>query len=709
MKNREKTGNHFLLTQNHEVAQPTTAMNTSRQSKIAVVLFTLATLFWGALSISKATAQDQSASSSVAMSLRPSSIYEGESTVLSIRVTNIELDAEPKLDSLKPDFEIEALQPSSQTSVQSYYDGSNQRRIETKTMEYRFRLSPKKHGTFTIKSPSMESGGRPLSAESVVLTVNESSQTNLVLLETRVSPGTEVFPLVPFEVSTDVLIKEAPEKYKSVDQLSVIVNQIGPPRLVLPWLQSQSIVEKTIPDVPIEEWLERIQNDDGGFVINNFQHARDPFIMSFSFFDEKREALFLPKAERVERTTDNGTKVGYLRYSFKRTYRASSSGSLEFGKATLRGSFIDFSNPDEPKPQQIYLSNNSTIVSVKEIPEQDAPENYIGIYGSLEQKTELSSNEATVGDALSLTLSYIGYGVFDGAKAPDLKETFAKAGFKVYPATQRSLENGVAFDYKIRPTAQGNLEIPSVKISYFNVEQGKYVEERSEPIKVSVEESALPSSDETSPKSDASEFSQTEVSHSSDQEQKIIGIALKISSIIAAILTLGLAFSGARFLTRWNAERVVQGNRQIVRIARNLLERGLERLETSPLEGLQFVRIAFVQLIGKFFKQSPDALTDAEIVNFFESELNETIREGKRFRLNSGEELANREAMETLKRLRDFFQDVEKIRFGGNGFQDDRFATNVTELFERWVQFLLRQTKSLSTIVRLNDLKRSQL
>jgi hypothetical protein len=635
------------------------------------------------------------------MRLDPNEIYEGESTLLTVSVINMTLDEDPNVSALESDFAVVPLGPSTRTSIRSYFNGSQEQRVETLTTDYRYQLTPKKTGNVTIKAPGMLVDSAQVEAAPITLTVKESTQTDLVILEMSASP-TSVYPLVPFEVSIDVLVKEAPEKYQSRNLLDIIANNLGAPKLTIPWLQSRAIASNVIEEADLEEWLNEISNKNYGFALNNFQLSRDFFDFGFSMFDDRRQiAMFLPQAKSEERINNVGEKVKYQKYSFKRKMRGTKPIKLDFSPASLKGYFIDFTDISEPKQQSVFLSSQPVSVTVKAIPEEEAPDNYVGIYGNVKQNVEISSDDVAVGDAFTLTIAFQGYGSFEGAVAPDLIGIFPPEEFKLYKATERSLENGVAFDYIIRPIIQGNTVIPSIKTSFFNVELGKFVEEESQPINIAIRKSLLTKDDSVSnaPSRDSSIAPNSQTTSSIEKQKAKTNRFLVLTLIIVLfVFSIYFVFLISRKLLSIYNIRLEASNKRIREAAQSALNEGLEIIKDSPSEGIKFLRIAFIQLIGKRFTQTVEALTDAEIIAFFDKELNEKKQASRLFKLEKLDEDSQKEVINILQKLKIFFQKAEKIRFGGGAITDENFNFSVKNLFQDWIKLLSRHYKKLSNI-----------
>ncbi len=639
-------------------------------------LYTISVCVFLAFSSALASAAEPS-EPQLSLALDSEMIYEGESTVLIVSVINAQPDEDPNVSALEQDFTVESLGASTRSSINVSYENSRQNRVEIRAIDYRYRITPKKTGNLTVPCPQVKVDGSTLAANSLSLSVKEQTKTDVVLLESSITPEADVYPLVPFEVSIDVLIKEPKEKLSAADLLNFMSRETGAPQLTIPWLQSRAVAANTIADVETEQWLNSL-NSRFGFAINNYKTS--PFDdFGFSSFFERRSALFLPEPVAVERTDANGQKTRYAKYSFKRVMRAPNPTTLTLGPCSLKGVFIDASDIDNPKTVPVFLSTKTVTVNVKSIPEDQAPENYIGVYGKVTQKVSISSDDVAVGDGLTLTVAFQGYGSFENAQAPDLNKLFDK----------------------LRPTQSGAQEIPAIQTSYFNVEKGQFEQNESEPVELTVRESLLPNVDDDSNLAD-----QTDSNASADGESdrrandkltaqsalvKKIGLALGLLALVVLAV-----FSIRKFL-QFYAAQVALSNKRIVEAAQRRLDGALDKMKTSPSEGIQQLRLAFILLIRKRFRQSPEALTDAEVVEFFQNELSETGG-NRAFKLFKEDPQKYAENRDVLRRTLEFFQKAEEIRFGGASVVDVNFTNDVRELFDKWIHFLREQTKKLTSL-----------
>ncbi|MBR4832947.1 MAG: BatD family protein [Thermoguttaceae bacterium] len=626
--------------------------------------------------------KDAASQGRLRIAVAPEEIYLGESTTFLVRVDGFDDVAAPDISSLQQHFDLEPLGATRLSNSRTTYENGIRRQVDEKGVLFRYRLTPRKTGRLTFNAPEVtDDAGNVLTADPATLLVLPPTETNLVALETSVVAPERVFPLTPFEITVDVFVKELPNEYREDEPISLIVNNIGIPRLTVPWLDSQKIADATVAGVSLENWLEDMRADLG-FALNDFSLA-NAFDFGFSLFtDSRRLATFLPTPQKVERRDADGKTATYWKYSFKRRLRASSAGKLVFDAATLKGDFLTFDEEGNPCKLNVYLVSDSHEIDVAPIPEENAPADYVGVVGKIVPTAEISATTAAVGDALTLTVSLRGHGLFDAAQAPDLPsvKTLADA-FKIYSARERSLDDGIAFEYALRPLAAGRSTIPAISVSYFDVEKGDFATLATEPLEIDVRPSDASSIqddgvDQTSERQDSQYFN----------NGSFLGVPrsiLKLGAATFAVLAAAFAtFYGIVACVRFNARRVALGNRRIVESARQTLENGLRFVESDPTASVATARLAFLQLVARRLGRPVDSSTDAEALAFLDREF--------------GTPQAPDDA-QTLALLRSFFRYAERVRFAGSTKLGPAFAPETRKLFERWVEFLSARIRKLAT------------
>jgi hypothetical protein len=124
-------------------------------------------------------------------------------------------------------------------------------------------------------------------------------------------------------------------------------------------------------------------------------------------------------------------------------------------------------------------------ITARPMPELNKPKNYSHLVGSFDLLSSLGKTDLEVGDSTTLTLSISGTGnVKDAVLSPD----FPPDLFKVYPdqpesrqdVSRNSIIGNKTFKFALVPLQAGEIEIPTVSISYFDPEKEEYVEMKSE-------------------------------------------------------------------------------------------------------------------------------------------------------------------------------------------------------------------------------------
>ena len=141
-----------------------------------------------------------------------------------------------------------------------------------------------------------------------------------------------------------------------------------------------------------------------------------------------------------------------------------------------RSFFDDFF--DNYRTVKARITSDPVTVNVKDLP--SAPAAFMGGVGNFNIASELSSENVTTNDAVTLTLKISGNGNIRLIRTPELK---LPSDFEVYDpkATDnvKATNNGVSgtktIEYLFQPRFEGDYTIPSIKFAYFNPSTGTYV------------------------------------------------------------------------------------------------------------------------------------------------------------------------------------------------------------------------------------------
>ncbi|MBW6533594.1 MAG: BatD family protein [Mariniphaga sp.] len=123
------------------------------------------------------------------------------------------------------------------------------------------------------------------------------------------------------------------------------------------------------------------------------------------------------------------------------------------------------------------LTSSAVRVNVKDLPTQ--PANYYGGVGNFNVTSELSAEDVTTNDAVTLKLTIRGNGNLRLIRNPELQ---LPSDFEVYdPRSTENIQvtdNGVSgsktVEYLFQPRFEGNYTIPSIPFTFFNPATGSY-------------------------------------------------------------------------------------------------------------------------------------------------------------------------------------------------------------------------------------------
>ncbi len=141
-----------------------------------------------------------------------------------------------------------------------------------------------------------------------------------------------------------------------------------------------------------------------------------------------------------------------------------------------RSFFDDFF--DNYRTVKARITSDPVTVNVKDLP--SAPAAFMGGVGNFNITSDLSSENVTTNDAVTLTLKINGNGNIRLIRTPELK---LPSDFEVYDpkATDnvKAGNNGVSgtktIEYLFQPRFEGDYTIPAIKFAYFNPSTGTYV------------------------------------------------------------------------------------------------------------------------------------------------------------------------------------------------------------------------------------------
>ncbi len=188
-------------------------------------------------------------------------IYEGESVLYGVTLKNAEKPQKPELNGFD-DFLVAFLGSRSFAGGVSIQINNNVQRTEVikGSVQYVYRLTPKKTGNLTIPAPTAEVDGEKLSGKELSLVVTAPQDQDVVRMEITTEPSS-VYPLQPFTVILSISVKDLPEPYADENPVGV---QTNPPLLQIPWVEDEHLPEGLKPNVGWQRWLESLRSSAAG-------------------------------------------------------------------------------------------------------------------------------------------------------------------------------------------------------------------------------------------------------------------------------------------------------------------------------------------------------------------------------------------------------------------------------------------------------------
>ena len=410
-------------------------------------------------------------------------IFIGESVVLTVKVNGFSQERRPDLSSIK-DSKIEYLGSHSDNRSSITIINGRVTKDVFKGRTYRFAITPNSTGSQTIGPIYLETDKEKLQGEPIRIYVQGVEKQDNVILEVT-SSRKKVLIDSEFEITVDIYVKQALKLDKNAEPF----NPTDPPIVSIPFLSEGEIPGLKIPDINkiLSPRLVRYSQEPG-IAINDFSVRSDPFDLGSMFnhpsLSGKKLAKFRLPSETVER---NNKK--YTQYSLTLRYTAEEMGTYTFGPIIFKGTIIeDLASPKRVGLKSVFAVGSAETVEVVPPPEENRPDSYIGAMGTwMQAKASLDNQTCNVGEPLKLSIDLSGNFRKDIVFVPEIStQTNLTENFRVYEETAKNKQtkNGRKFSWTIRPLKDGTLEIPPIKLSYFNVDKDDYETIETDPIPV---------------------------------------------------------------------------------------------------------------------------------------------------------------------------------------------------------------------------------
>jgi len=411
-------------------------------------------------------------------------IYLGETFNLTVSVEGADRDVGmPDLSALTA-CEVKLLDQRSNSRSSIMIVNGRVTREVFEGREFAYAIKPAAEGVFHAGPVRVTVKGKTYTEPGVSVQVAGVEPQDTVIVAVSAS-STSVLVEEPFTVALTIAVQELPEPYADSNE------PIHPSQL--PHLEADFLeLRQTTPGLKgpdLNQILNALIDQSGrqpSFAINSYQ-TRD---LGFgSLFDGADP--FRPRPIRFrlapERVTLNGKK--YRQYKLSLDYTPVKEGEYTFGPVSFKGTVIgDVTADRQAVTKDVYTIGPAVTVRVVPPPDEGRPEWFVGTVGKgLAAAASFDATTCKVGDPLKLTLDITGQISVSNLRTPILNlQPELGRDFRIYDenATSDTLPNGKRFTYRVRPTREGTLEFPPIKISYYDTERRAYVTVETSPIPI---------------------------------------------------------------------------------------------------------------------------------------------------------------------------------------------------------------------------------
>ena len=408
-------------------------------------------------------------------SSRPS-IYLGESFNLTIEVAGADRGLDmPDLSGLPPaDIQFLGQHSNSRSSI-SIINGRMTREVYEGRV-FAYQIKPGVEGVYRAGPVRVTVDGKSYTESGPSVQVKGIERQDHVIVSLSAS-STTVLVEEPFTLTLSIAVAELPDPYAENNE-PIHPNLL--PHLAADFLEIRH-------DTP------GLKGPDLNQILNNLidQSGRQP---SFAINDYKTRDMssgfgrlfgdddpFRPRPIRFRlpptRVTINGKK--YRAYTLDLDYTPANEGEFTFGPLTFKGTVIsDVTADRQAVTRDVYTIGPAVTVRVVPPPDEGRPETFIGSVGKEMQATAaFDTTVCKVGDPLTLTLEITGAISVSNLRTPLLSlQSDLTRDFRIYDdsVSTDTLPNGKRFKYRVRPTREGTLEFPPIRLSYYDTAERAY-------------------------------------------------------------------------------------------------------------------------------------------------------------------------------------------------------------------------------------------
>ena len=266
------------------------------------------------------------------VSANRSSMYLGESLILTVKVSGMGSPPQPDVSSItNATVRFLGSQSDSRYSIAIVNGRVTRESFSGRVFSYEIR--PSSAGRFVAGPVRLSLDGRTLTQPGPVIEVAGVEQQEWAILTISASRDA-VLVDEPFEITLSLLLKRLRAPYAEIDPL----DPGDPPALNAAFLNGSPIDGLNVPDVDSLVRPRQVGGRSPGYTINDRAAPPDMFDMD-SLFGRKRAKHLLEK-----RVVERGGQ-SYFEHTIKLSYVPKQEGSYTFGPAEFKGKMIVGADP----------------------------------------------------------------------------------------------------------------------------------------------------------------------------------------------------------------------------------------------------------------------------------------------------------------------------------------------------------------------------
>jgi hypothetical protein len=183
--------------------------------------------------------------------------------------------------------------------------------------------------------------------------------------------------------------------------------------------------------------------------------------------------------------TRNGR--AFTAYEFKSTLTPKRQGSWPVGPAELQGDLQQHGRGSggffgESVSQSTLVRSAPTMLEVQPLPSHGRPADFTGALGRYNVHRTASAGSVRAGDPVTITTQIEGAGNFAGFSCQPIQ----LPGVRAYPPISRQQGNRLICEQVLVPLRAQDLQIPSFRVSFFDMDVQRYGSKQTKPIVLSV-------------------------------------------------------------------------------------------------------------------------------------------------------------------------------------------------------------------------------